>query len=163
MDPRQLYQRTAPALLRKCERVLGNRPDAEDVVQQLFVDLIHRGRLDVDLPYLYTAATRRCLNRIRDHRRRTELAARHGEGLLWFEAPRLDDRVLSQDLLHTLLDRLDDRAAEILVLHFVDGMDQGEVAELLSTSRRTVVKHVARIREVAASLDAAPAPDGGRP
>lgn len=152
MDPRELYQRTAPALLRKCERMLGNRPDAEDIVQQLFVDLIRRGRTDVELPYLYRAATSRCLNRMRDSKRRRALVERHGEGLLWHEAPRVDDRVLSQDLLLRLVDRLDERAAEVLALHFIDGIDQGEVATMIGTSRRTVVAQVAKIRLAAAEL-----------
>jgi RNA polymerase sigma-70 factor, ECF subfamily len=147
VDPRALYPQAAPALVRKCTRMLGNRADAEDVVQQLFVDLIRRGVADVELPYLYRAATNRCLNRMRDHKRRTALVEQHGEGTLWFEAPRIDDRVVGQDLLLQLVDRLDERAAEVFALHFLDGMDQGEVARLIGTSRRTVVKHVARIRE----------------
>lgn len=151
-DMRQLYARCAPALLRKCERLLGNRPDAEDVVQQLFVDLMRRGRTDVDLPYLYRAATNRSLNRLRDHRRRRDLLDQHGAGLLHPTPPRIDDQLLHQDLLVQLVDALDERAAEILVLHFVDGLDQGEVAELIGTSRRTVVKHVGRIRQRATEL-----------
>lgn len=151
MAPRALYQRTAPALLRKCTRMHGNRADAEDVLQQLFVDLMRRGPADADLPYLYRAATNRCLNRMRDHKRRAELLDRHGEGVLWFEQPRVDDRVVGQDLLLRVVDQLDDRGAEVFALHFLDGMDQGEVAALIGTSRRTVVKHVARIR---AALDA---------
>ncbi len=152
MDPQQLYTRTAPALLRKCERLLGNRADAEDIVQQLFVDLIRRGRTDVDLPYLYRAATSRCLNRIRDHRRRVALVERHGEGLLWREPPRVDEWLLSVELIGRLVDRLDERGAEVFALHFVDGIDQGEVAAMIGTSRRTVVKHVARIRSLAREL-----------
>ena len=147
MDPRAIYPSAAPALLRKCARMLGNRADAEDVVQQLFVDLIRRSVPEVDLPYLYKAATNRCLNRMRDHRRRADLLSRHGEGTLWFEAPRVENQVVTQDLLLQLVDRLDERAAEVFSLHFMDGLDQGEVAELLGVSRRTVVKHVARIRE----------------
>ncbi|RME25618.1 MAG: sigma-70 family RNA polymerase sigma factor [Deltaproteobacteria bacterium] len=152
MDPQQLYTRNAPALLRKCERMLGNRADAEDIVQQLFVDLIRRGRTDVDLPYLYRAATHRCLNRIRDRRRRRELLDRHGEGLLWREPPRIDDRLLSMEMVARLVDRLDERGGEVFALHFVDGIDQGEVAAMIGTSRRTVVKHVARIRRLAREL-----------
>lgn len=147
MDPRALYPQAAPALVRKCTRMLGNRADAEDVVQQLFVDLIRREVADVGLPYLYRAATHRCLNRMRDHKRRAALLERHGEGTLWHDAPRIDDRVIGQDLLLQLVDRLDGRAAEVFALHFLDGLDQGEVAALIGTSRRTVVKHVARIRE----------------
>ena len=150
---RQLYARFAPALLRKCERVLGNRADAEDIVQQLFVDLMRRGRAHVDLPYLYRAATSRCINRMRDSRRRAGLLERHGTGLLNPHPPRVDDRVLSQALLVRLVDALDDPDAEVMSLHFVDGLDQSEVAEMLGVSRRTVVKRVARVRAVAAALE----------
>lgn len=152
MDLRALYPRAAPALVRKSARLLGNRADAEDVVQQLFVDLIRRDVQGVDLPYLFRATTNRCLNRIRDRSRRQELLAQQGAGTLWFEAPRIDDRVVSQDLLLQLIDGLDDRAAEVFALHFLDGLDQGEVAQVLGTSRRTVVKHVGRIRAALAHL-----------
>jgi len=149
---RRLYARCAPALLRKAERLLGNRADAEDIVQQLFVDLVHRGRTDVDLPYLYRAVTHRALNRIRDGRRRSDLLARHGEGLLHPTPSRLDDRVLTHRALVQLVDALDDPHAEVLSLHFVDGLSQGEVAELVGVSRRTIIKRVKRVRAVAASL-----------
>ncbi|MCB9779700.1 MAG: sigma-70 family RNA polymerase sigma factor [Alphaproteobacteria bacterium] len=151
-DLHALYLRTAPALLRKCERLLGSRADAEDIVQQLFVDLIRRGRTDVELPYLYRAATTRSLNRIRDHKRRRALVEQHGDDLLYRQPARIDDRVLSQALIVRLVEALDDDHAEVLALHFVDGLDQGEVADLLGVSRRTVVKRVGRIRDAAARL-----------
>ena len=146
MDLRALYPQAAPALTRKCARMLGNRADAEDVVQQLFVDLIRRDVQGVELPYLFRAATNRCLNRMRDQGRRAALLAQQGAGTLWFEAPRVDDRVIGQDLLLQLVDRLDDRSAEILALHFLDGLHQGEVATLLGISRRAVVQRIAKIR-----------------
>ena len=71
---------------------------------------------------------------MRDHKRRTALVERHGEGTLWFEAPRIDDRVVGQDLLHQLVDRLDARAAEVFALHFLDGLDQAEVARVMGRS-----------------------------
>ena len=61
--------------MRKCERLLQNRQDAEDVVQSLFVDLLRKGRSEAELPYLYRAATNRCLNLIRDR----HLQARHDQ------------------------------------------------------------------------------------
>ena len=124
----------------------------------LFVDLIHRGRGDVDFAYLYRAVTHRCLNRLRDRSRRAALLVRHGEHLHPTERARIDERLVSMDLVVRMVDLLDERASEIFALHFLDGIDQGQVARMLGVSRRTVVKHVGRIREALATADA-----GGNP
>lgn len=147
-----VYQRCAPALLRKCERMLGNRADAEDIVQQMFVDLMRRDRRDVDLPYLFRAATSRCINRIRDGRRRAALLARHGSGVFGHVDARVDDRVLSHTLLLQLVDALDDSRAEVLSLYFVDGLTQGEIADMIGVTRRTVNQRIADVREQARAL-----------
>ena len=69
----EAYARYGPALRRKCERMLGSAPDAEDMVQGLFLDLLRRGEAEQELPYLYRAATNRCLNLLRDRKRRQAL------------------------------------------------------------------------------------------
>ena len=93
------YRRYGPAVLRKCERILASREEAEDVVQTLFLDLYRPGRADVGLPYLFRAATNRCLNRLRDAGRRQALLARHGPTVLGGEVPPIDGRYLHQVLL----------------------------------------------------------------
>lgn len=147
-----LYRRYGPALRRKCERMLGNRDDAEDVVQALFVDLLRRGREDVDLPYLYRAATTRCLNLLRDASRRRALLARQGEDVLAPARERLAERLVSADLLARLAANLDRRSLEILSLHCQDGLSQEEVAKLLKISRRTVGKRLAKARRLVERL-----------
>lgn len=152
----ELYLRYGPALLRKCERVLGDRQAAEDVVQQLFVDLLRRGRTDVDLAYLYRAATNRSLNQLRDRRRRLALLERDPPPSRTASA---DSAVLPLDLVRRLVEGLDERSAEIFVYRFLDDMNQDEIAALVGTSRRTVVKRLADIRTRLAELDSA----GGSP
>jgi RNA polymerase sigma-70 factor (ECF subfamily) len=154
----EIYRRYGPALLRKCERMLGNRPDAEDVVQALFVDLVRRGRTEVDLPYLYRAATTRCLNRIRDSKRRRELLAQHGEVLLAAGPGVPEQRAISTDLLAQLVGGLDTRSSEILVYRYMDQMTGDEIAALLGVSRRAVTKRLTKIR---AALEAIATNGGG--
>jgi RNA polymerase sigma-70 factor (ECF subfamily) len=148
----ELYQRYGPALLRKCERMLGNRQDAEDVVQSLFIDLLRRGRTSAELPYLYRAATTRSLNVLRDGRRRRELLARHGRDVLAPVPGAPDGRVLSLDLLIKLTESLDERSAEILVYRYLDHMQQDEIARLMRLSRRTVGKRLGRIQGAVEAL-----------
>ena len=153
-----IYRRYGPALLRKCERMLGNRPDAEDVVQGIFVDLYRKGKTDVDLPYLYRAATSRCLNRIRDSRRRRELLALHGEVLISAGPGVPEARAISVDLLVQLVGSLDKKSAEIMVYRYMDQMTGDEIAGLLGVSRRAVTKRLTKIR---VALEAIAANGGG--
>ena len=142
--------------------MLQSRQDAEDVVQSLFTDLLRKGRdSEVDLPYLYRAATNRCLNLIRDRKRRRELLGRHDQSLRGPQRTALDEQVISLDLLARLVDRLDPRSQEILVYRCFDDLDQEEIARLLRTSRKTVGKRLARIRRELRELSEAQEERGG--
>ena len=153
----ELYQRYGPALRRKCARMLGDMDEAEDVVQGLFVDIIQRGRADVELGYLYRAATTRCLNRMRNRKRRRELLDQHGEAVLGGSSrATAEGQVISRELLAHIDRRLDRRSAEIIVYHYVDGMSQGEIAELLGVSRRAVVKRLTNARRLIGPLSEVP-------
>jgi RNA polymerase sigma-70 factor (ECF subfamily) len=132
----EVYRRYGPALLRKCERMLQNRQEAEDVVQALFVDLLQKGRIDVDLPYLYRAATNRCLNHLRDAANRSRLLEQHDPALRGAVRSTCDEQIISIDLLLKLLDRLDKKSATIVAYHYFDELGVGETAELMGISRR---------------------------
>ncbi len=140
----QAYHRYGPALRRKCERMLGNREDAEDVVQTLFIDLLRKGRTDVELGYLYRAATTRSLNVLRDSRRRRELLRRNLDRSA--VDPGHEGRVLSLDVLARLVGQLDEQGAELLVYRYCDDMTQEEIAELTGVSRKTVGKRLRRLQ-----------------
>src|SRR3954467_8699145 len=96
MEP---YRRYGPALLRKAERMLQDRDEAQDVVQGLFLDLLQRSDTPVELPYLYRAVTHRCLNHLRDRRHQIHLLANTDQALRGLARTRLDDRVVDRQLL----------------------------------------------------------------
>ncbi len=154
-DPREAYLRYGPALVRKAERLLRNPDDAIDLVHGLFVDLISRPEINVELPYLYRAVTNRCLNLIRDRRGRARLLEREQPALV--PPSRLGDqaRVIGLDLLAKLTEALDEDQLEVVVCRYVDEMTQDEIAEHLGVSRKTVGKRLARAHEVIAELVAA--------
>ena len=159
----ELYRRYGPALLRKAERMLQDRDEAKDVVQGLFLDLLQRPDTPAELPYLYRAITHRCLNHLRDRRNQGRLLSDADASLRGLARTRLDDRVVDRQLLASLADRIDAQAWEILVYHFVDDLTQDEIAGLIGTSRKTVVRRLQGIREEARRLaEAAPAPAPGR-
>ena len=153
------YRRYAPALLRKAERLLQNRHDAQDVVQGLFLDLLQRDdRPEMDLPYLYRALTNRCLNMLRDHSTRRRLLSLHDVVLRGPVRVTCEERVVDLDLLTKLAGALDQESAEILVYRFVDDLGQEEIAELLGLSRKTIGQRLARIRDAIAALSGGGSP-----
>lgn len=150
-----VYQRHGRALLRKAERMLGNRADAQDLVQALFLDLLQKGE-SPDLPYLYRAITNRCLTYIRDTSNRTRLLESNDDVLRGPVRTRCDERVIGMDLLLKLQKVLDERAMEILFYRFFDDMTQDEISELIGLSRKTVGKIEAEIRAAVAELGGEP-------
>ncbi len=154
------YERYGRALLRKAERIVGNREDARDILQALFVDLYQRSDAPMDLPYLYRAVTNRCLTFLRDENNRGRLLERHDAALTPARRTACDDQVIGHDLLLKLVRELDPAESEVLAYRFVDDMTQDEIATLLGLSRKTVGKRLDRIRDAVRKLTA---PPGGEP
>ena len=157
----QAYERYGRALLRKAERIVGNREDARDIVQALFVDLYQRSDVPMDLPYLYRAVTNRCLTFVRDETNRARLLERHDAALGPSPRTACDDRAIGLDLLVKLLRELDAAEGEVLAYRYLDDMTQDEIATMLGLSRKTIGKRLDRIREAVRKV--AGAGPGGEP
>ena len=107
-----LHDKYAGVLYDKCVRMLRDRQEAEDAVQETFVSAF------------------RSLDQFR-----------YGESHLpWLYR-----------ILEKVTDSLDDRSLEILVAHYLDGMDQSEIAGSLGISRRAVVKRLTAARKLVGS------------
>lgn len=144
-----LFERYGPMVVRRCRQLLGDREEAEDAAQDVFVRLLrHRQRLDDRYPssLLYRIATNVCLNRLRDRRRDPSLP---GDEALDRTARRPD---LDAPLV---LDRLFRRHPEstrvMAVLHYVNGLTLEQVARRCGLSLSGVRK---RLRGLRSSLRA---------
>src|SRR5262245_61258558 len=99
------YRRYFPVISRKCERMLRNGNEAQDVAQEVFLRL-WKSRLDVrdaaaTTAWLYKVCTRLVIERLRSPARRTETAADPAGAAASPEAP-ADDRAHHVRLLHEL-------------------------------------------------------------
>jgi RNA polymerase sigma factor (sigma-70 family) len=129
--------------------VTGSRPDAEDVLQIIFLRLLRRG-LPPELwknpkGYLYRAAVNVSLNTVRDRERRK---ADGGERLLAIVDPAVPaepDDPIRRYLLDAIA-QLKPRAVEILILRYVHDYSDAEIARMLGTSRGTVAVALFRAR-----------------
>jgi RNA polymerase sigma-70 factor (ECF subfamily) len=147
----QLYRKYAPSAFRLAARIVGNNTDAEDVVQEVFVQAlrsIHQFRGQASLgSWLNRLVVRTSLRHLRRNRRNKhrsletvdEPAARPIDPL------HLDhQRALAR--LHLLLDRLGPRRRLAFVLYHVEGLPLIEAAELMGISLTSAKKMVWRAR-----------------
>ncbi len=130
-----------------CYRLLGNRPDAEDAAQECFLQLARSGstvRRSV-AGWLHRVAVRSSLAL-----RRKDRARQRAEREAGSMAP---DRVAEptwEDIkaeVDRAIDRLPDDLREPLVLHFLQGRPQTDVAEALGVSQPAVSMRITKAVE----------------
>jgi RNA polymerase sigma-70 factor, ECF subfamily len=153
LDPESLYQRVAPVIYTRCLRLLGNDQDALDATHDIFVRLLS-GRLgsfraEAKLStWVYSVATRHCLDRLRSWRRKRKFLERVGALLsLQPQAPPQSGQAEARVLLEKLSGQLRPRPLQIAVHLYLDEMSQSEVAELMGISERAVRKAMTKIRK----------------
>jgi len=153
----ELYRRHAFAVFRRCRRLLRSEAEARDLAQEVFLKVVEKpesfeGRADAGT-YLYSMATFLCLKRVRDSRARGE-DWQKSVGEQWDAArlPPVDQGLQARQVLSSILAETDEKTAEIAVYHFVDGLSQGEIADLIGLSRVTVNQRLQRFRERARQI-----------
>ena len=135
---RVIFARYAPLLLRAMLRELYVREEANDLVQQTFLQL-HRARADFDLgqklkPWVFTIAMNLKREYFRKKKRRPERSldadAIPEPAVAALGAARVDARRTLSRVLHDL--PADQR--EVIELHWFDGLDFPEVATVVGAS-----------------------------
>jgi RNA polymerase sigma factor (sigma-70 family) len=141
----ELYLKHAPGAFRRARRMLGNTADADDVVHDVFLSLFEdyerfRGQSMVST-YVYGAVTHACLNRMRNQRKRRDLAAQH------LREARVDPGQAAESIamLRDLFARLPEPLSEVAVYHYLDELSQREIASLLGCSHTHVGALIARL------------------
>ena len=146
----QLYAAHAARVLRWVRRFTTER-DPEELVHEIFVKVIERidqfRAESSPTTWLYRVTTNHCLNRMRDHGRRTELRREHLDPM-WASAVEPADQE-TVAFLGQLFRTLDAELAEVAVYYFIDGMTHAEIARIVGCSERTVGNRVERLRKAA--------------
>jgi RNA polymerase sigma-70 factor (ECF subfamily) len=145
-----LFREHHQLIYRTAYSVIGSKPDAEDVLQIIFLRLLRRG-LPPDLltnpkGYLYRAAINVSLNTVRDRERRKTDG--ESERMLAAVDPAVPvglDAEIRRQLLAAIA-QLTPRAVEILILRHVHDVSDAEIARMLGTSRGTVAVALFRAR-----------------
>src|SRR5215216_4186145 len=115
-----LFQEHYELVYRTAYSVTGNRPDAEDVLQTIFLRLFRRLPSDFDRNpkgYLYRAAINLSLNIVRSRKRQAPVEDLEQMPAPLEAAPADPDDAIRRALLDAIA-RLKPRAVEILILHY---------------------------------------------
>jgi RNA polymerase sigma-70 factor (ECF subfamily) len=134
-----LVERYAVRIHAFLTRVVGNRDDADDLLQDTWMR-VARGARGFDAtrrvrPWIYGIAT----NLARDlHRRRAVRVRALREGTLEASQAQSSPRPIEQIDMRARLARLPERLREVLVMRYFDGLDEAEMADALGIPRGTV-------------------------
>jgi RNA polymerase sigma factor (sigma-70 family) len=138
-----LFREHYQLVYRTAYGVTGNREDAQDVLQTLFLKLL-RQKSAAEFKsnpkgYLYRAAVNLSLNVIRDRKR-------HVPADETMPAAALTSAELIHKRLYEAVADFDAEAAEILILRYVHNYDVAEIAKMLGKSRSVVAVRLFRSR-----------------
>ena len=150
----EIYRENSRIVLQAAYRVTGNAQDAEDVLQTVFTRLAKRSsRPDFSAgssAYLRRAATNAALDIVQSRRVKSGVSLEAASGDADRDsAPPPDQLHFGREVkeqLRRALTKISRRGAEIFVLRYFEGLDNGEIAEQLGTSTNTVAVTLHRAR-----------------
>lgn len=150
-----LYQAHAVGLVRLAVVMLGDRPAAEDVVQDAFCGLYRRfgslGQPDRALQYVRSSVLNGCRNELRTRQRNARLRLLAPAATV----PSAEyDTLISEEhrLVLSALRRLPDRQREVLALRYFLDLPELEIARSMGISTGTVKSTKSRALSALARL-----------
>lgn len=157
-----LYRRYYGTAYSVALSVLGNREDAEDVVQDVFIKLSRKvppaGGLVVGRHYIERAARNRALDHRKLGTRRATLLERFGCELRPNTTPPdIVERQQERQCLVAAIERLPPRCREVIRLALATGWSQSRIARELGITRKAVEKQYRRARRMVRVITSDPA------
>jgi len=160
----RLYGEYHAPIYNLCARVLGDREEAKDVTQEVFIKAFDQlPAADAKSfglrPWLYRVATNACFNQLRSRRKLDG----GGDAGLEQVASRVDEfeRAQTVALVEQSLGEMNERYRTALVLKDLQGLPPEEIAEVMEVSRPTADVLVHRARASFKSVFAKLAGEGG--
>jgi RNA polymerase sigma factor (sigma-70 family) len=142
-----LYEAHYSAVYHTALRITGNPADAEDILQTVFLRVLNQGRR-VITPYALEAYFRRAAaNAALDLLRRR---ISHNETSLNEKIPDISAESMAflKERLRCAIASLEHDDAMLFLLRYVEGMSNGELAELFGQEKNNIAVRLHRIRQI---------------
>ena len=150
----ELYRSYGPAIYARCRLLLMDDGAAEDATQETFLRVWRNLERVPDarqaLYWIYRVATNYCLNELRNRKRRPAVLSASTDDVP--SGHNLERRIVNRDLAARLIAAAHPKVKPVAWLYHVDGLDQEEIAKVLSLSRRTVINRLAAFTTTAQKL-----------
>lgn len=149
-----LVERHGPMVLGVCRRIVGNGADADDAAQAVFITLASKAPSLREHPtlggWLHRVARHVALRQREAAQNRSRYETKQEAQAMTAPPDGLDERLRGElrEVLDTALDTLAERYRVPLVLHYLEGHSQGEVARLLNMKEGTLASLLSRGREL---------------
>ena len=160
----ELYQKHHRRVFSTCLRMTENVPEAEDLTQEVFIQLFRtigsfRGEAAFTT-WLHRLTVNQVLMHFRKRKVRPELTTENGELPVQVEAGTRDPtrmRVVDSILLSEVMAKLPEGYREAIILHDIEGLDHTEIAEMrgrsVGTSKSQLHKARALLRGLMSPAD----------
>lgn len=150
-EVRELYEVHGRALLAYACAFLHDPSEAEDVLHQVFLQLLRDGRTEIESPgYLFRAVRNRVLNHLRGRSREVALDDGPDGNAQWLESP--SNSTETALALQSALRTLPEDQREVIVLRVWGQLTFEEVAAVVGVSPNTAASRyrygLAKLNEV---------------
>ncbi len=143
-----LYRRFAFTVHRRCEALLQDADEAQEVTHEVFLRVLERGDVDIQTPssFFYVIATRLCLNRLRNRKNRKTSSNSDLLDQIVSWRPSAEDESAARMILRKLFRGHPEQTRLMAVLHHLDGLTLQETATALGTSVSTVRRRLRQLK-----------------
>ncbi len=149
---KQLFTTFYPALCLFANRILNNFDEAEDIVQNVFITLLHKkvkiNKINSLKAYLYSSVHNACINHLKHQAYITE-KMKDFEQEVYEENSYLLQQIESEIMeeIFSTIEKLPEECRKVFKLSYIDGMEVCKVAETLQISENTVKTQRLRARK----------------
>lgn len=149
----ELYKLYSKAMFNICYRMLNNRIDAEDMLQEVFADVFSRlqyFRFDSTIgAWIKRITVNKCINEINRRKTKLEFVEEVPELISVEEEEKME---LSVEKVKGAMEKLPDGSRIVFSLYLLEGYDHEEISQILniseSTSKTQFMRAKQRVREI---------------
>lgn len=141
----EIVKQHAPLVYGVCLRILGNKENAADAVQDTFLQLVHdaeeiTGSLS---NWLHRVATCRAIDLVRSDSQRKKRELNYAANSEFINSE--DEKAAWQEIsvfIDEELENLDDQTREVIILRFFENLTTNDIAEKCGISQQTVSRRI---------------------